>query len=611
MIDLQQYRCSIGQFCQKISSKNFLFSFYKFESESSHEKLGRQVLSGLLFSMKLLMCIVLTSSVCLKSAGGNLRSCSLESDLYHSLGAMDNIGMVVGMVDRVLWWNMDMLGNFWARYLNGNIQNNTGKGILNIHFNIRHLKYKITEVKNIIKEQKPHLIGLSECEISRDNIDLNDLKIPGYDILFPKSWNIHGFARVVAYVKKSLHYQQVLDLEDNLVQSIWLRGGFKNGKQIYFCHAYREHSSDMGDTIAAQAEYLKILLGQWEAATEHNFANEPNEVHVALDMNLDYSKWLQPSYRLSSLTNLVQDTCNTNNFSQLVSEPTRIMYNSVNATTEISCIDHVYCNSKYKCSTPAVISSGASDHDMVSYIRYSKPPPSPARTIRRRSYKHFNEEDFITDMGAVDWTDVYRSEDVDTATQVFTRKFVEVLNEHAPWVLYQKRKCFSPWLTEDTKNLMNERDMWKRKAKELAILNTGTACEEQKRAWEKFKQLRNSVNNKKRYEELNYKREKMSENIGDPAKMWKTSKLFMNWRSPGSPTQLEVNNSLVTRACLIASHMNQFFIDKVRQTRSSMAQVVINLGHCRKIMETKQCGLRLQHVSEQKVMKLIKKIIQQ
>ena len=134
--------------------------------------------------------------------------------------------------------------------------------------------------------------------------------------------------------------------------------------------------------------------------------------------------------------------------------------------------------------------------------------------------------------------------------------------------------------------------MWKRKAKELAILNTGTACEEQKRAWEKFKQLRNCVNNKKRYEELNYKREKMSENIGDPAKMWKTSKLFMNWRSPGSPTQLEVNNSLVTRACLIASHMNQFFIDKVRQTRSSMAQVVINLGHCRKIMETKQRGLR-------------------
>ena len=102
MIDLQQYRCSIGQFCQNISSKNFLFSFYKFESESSHEKLGRQVLSGLLFSMKLLMCIVLTSSVCLKSAGGNLRSCSLESDLYHSLGAMDNIGRVVGMMDRVL-----------------------------------------------------------------------------------------------------------------------------------------------------------------------------------------------------------------------------------------------------------------------------------------------------------------------------------------------------------------------------------------------------------------------------------------------------------------------------------------------------------------------------
>ena len=54
--------------------------------------------------------------------------------------------------------------------------------------------------------------------------------------------------------------------------------------------------------------------------------------------------------------------------------------------------------------------------------------------------------------------------------------------------------------------------------------------------------------------------------------------------------------------------MNQFFIDKVRLIRASMGQVVTNLGHCKKIMENKRCGLRLHHVSEQKVLKIIKSL---
>ena len=353
-------------------------------------------------------------------------------------------------------------GNFWARYVFGNIIN--VKGIKNLHFNIRKLKNKVDEVKNIIKQESPNIFGLSECDLKKENINVNSLKIPGYEILFPKSWNIHGFARVVVYVKKSMQYEQVFDLEHDLVQSVWLKGGFKNGKKIYFSHAYREHSSAMGDSINSQKDYLNILLRQWEDATMHNFPMEPNEVHVSLDMNLDYQNenWLQPTYRLCSLTRLVQNACNAHNFTQLVKEPTRSMYNSVSNSTEISCIDHVYCNVKHRCSLPTVIVSGASDHDIVSYVRYSKSPPSPARTIRIRSYKEFIEEDFLTDVSAVDWTEVYTATDVDTATEIFTRKFNHVLNMHAPWIIFQKRKYFTPWITDETKAMIIQRDMWKR-----------------------------------------------------------------------------------------------------------------------------------------------------
>ena len=433
MIDIAQYRCRIGQFCQKSSNKKFLYKSYRYEAESTDEKWGKCVLLSLQVLMKIVLILLLTSPAWSATSACVPASSTLHCN-YVSL-ARDRVTCYYWpVVYEELYGVGEKTGNFWARYVNGNSRNNGRKGIVNMHFIIRHLRYKVNEVKNIIKKHSPNILGLSECELKKENINVNELKIPGYQILFPKSWNLHGFARVVIYVKKSLEYQQVFDLEDNLVQSIWLKGGYKNGKKIYFCHAYREHSSAMGDSINSQSNYLKILLAQWEAATEHNFPLEPNEVHVALDMNLDYQKekWMKPAYRLCSLTQLVQNTCNANNFTQLVTEPTRYMYNSVTETTEISCIDHVYCNSKYKCSTPTVTACGASDHDIVSYTRYSKAPPSPARTIRRRSYKNFIEEDFVTDMAAVDWSEVYLATDVDTATSIFTRKFVNVLNVHAP-----------------------------------------------------------------------------------------------------------------------------------------------------------------------------------
>ena len=83
---------------------------------------------------------------------------------------------------------------------------------------------------------------------------------------------------------------------------------------------------------------------------------------------------------------------------------------------------------------------GASDHDIIGYIRYTKVPPAPSRTIRKRSYKDFSQEEFLEDLRKVDWTGVYVCQDVDDAAAALIRKFVDVLNYHAPWIVYQERK---------------------------------------------------------------------------------------------------------------------------------------------------------------------------
>ena len=60
--------------------------------------------------------------------------------------------------------------NFWARYVHGNKK--CERGIKNCHLNIRSILNKISEVRFIIKQQSPHIIGFSECELRKPSDEL-------------------------------------------------------------------------------------------------------------------------------------------------------------------------------------------------------------------------------------------------------------------------------------------------------------------------------------------------------------------------------------------------------------------------------------------------------
>ena len=135
---------------------------------------------------------------------------------------------------------------------------------------------------------------------------------------------------------------------------------------------------------------------------------EPNEVQICGDMNIDtyQGRWLLPNYSLITLSRMIKSICDQNNFHQLVKDITRLQFNSVTNTTTLSTIDHVYTNTRFRCSDVKVISFGDSDHDIISYTRYSKNPPIPARIICKRSYKEFDSSAFLSDVAKIDWSGV-------------------------------------------------------------------------------------------------------------------------------------------------------------------------------------------------------------
>ena len=450
MVDISIYRSRIGTFihCRRLRLKKF--DKFMLSKKTRGQKAGKAALKSLEIVMKLfiLSIFVFSGSPWVPVTPETSTPCSLACSQPPWCSSSTLVSCQWRLTS-LLSYQFQIKGkkqscNFLAKYRNGN----TRKGILNLHLNIRSVKNKIMEVKNIIKSHHPHLLGLSECELKKKNnrFDESLLKVPGYVTLFPKSWSTRGQARTLVYVKKSLEFEQVHDLEQEEVQSIWVKGGFKNGKRIYFCHGYREHTSSAG---ISSHESLEIFLKQWESAINHNNPSDSNEVHISGDMNLDSleGRWLDNDYSLVTLSRLVKSCCDTNNLSQLVKGITRIQYNSASETSQVSCIDHVNTNARYRCSEVQVIPFGSSDHDMIGYTRYSKVPPAPARTVKKRSYKNFDSAKFLEDLSLVTWDDVLCCPDLDIATEIFTHKFKSVLDIHAPWIQYQQRKSFCPWLT--------------------------------------------------------------------------------------------------------------------------------------------------------------------
>ena len=70
----------------------------------------------------------------------------------------------------------------------------------------------------------------------------------------------------------------------------------------------------------------------------------------------------------------------------------------------------------------------------------------------------------------------------------------------------------------------------------------------------------NKQNNRRKYEERNFKTSQLLNNADSSSATWRVAKSFMNWKSgSGPPNQLSIDGKLLTKAYDIANEMNKFF----------------------------------------------------
>ena len=327
--------------------------------------------------------------------------------------------------------------------------------------------------------------------------DKSDILIEDYRTFFSKTLDNEELkcSRISVFAHKDLIVKERSDLMSDLFSSVWLEVGLPRQKKLLVCNLYREwqyldQDSSASLATSAQLERWLNFLDQWETAIQ-----EDKEIHVLGDTNLDFLKWKDPGQpgsqqrnRLHKLSNAVFDRIFPFGFVQLVSVPTRFWPGQ-----EPSGLDHWYTNRSSKVSPIQVINQGASDHRFIFARRFSKSVIDKPRIIKKRSYKNFQPQEFLTAIQSISWWEVFSCEDVEKATEVFTNNVTKVLDAMAPVRSFQVRKRYAPWLSPQLKSEIENRDRAQQTAQET----------NSREDWLRFRKLRNSVNNKLRGEKRN------------------------------------------------------------------------------------------------------------
>ena len=300
-----------------------------------------------------------------------------------------------------------------------------------------------------------------------------------------------------------------------------------------------------------------MFLDQWEKAL-----NTGLEVLVAGDVNINHLDWSLPHGVQSAQTNKLKPLINElfqrifpHSVTQCVTVPTRFVSHQTP-----SGLDHLYTNRPDKLTTVETFFCGGSDHKLVFAVRSSKVVKKSVRYIRKRCYKSFDYENFMSDLESIKWWEVYQCDHVETAVDLFTNNFVSLLDRHIPLKVIQTRTKYVPWLSDQTKQLMDERDL----AHSLA------ASSNRQDDWTTYKKMRNKVTTKLRLEESSWRKSKLSRIPNNPAQQWSTILGWLGWRNYGSPTQLFYDGKLYSKPLDIANCQNQYFVDKVNRILSDM-----------------------------------------
>ena len=432
--------------------------------------------------------------------------------------------------------------------------------------NAKFLNRKV-EITSIIEKYNPIIFGILEANLS-PNHHKPATTITDYNIEIDNLIDSKTQARTVIYISNQIIYKRRKDLEPKVTPLIWIEINPKTKDTWLVSIGYREWESQVKNRtngsrdIKDQQERLQEWTNMWEKA---NLENKP--ILIAGDLNIEVKHWFEPNTQLTSylkaqknLLNQLKEATTTHSLDLIQTKPTRQQGKDPEAT-----IDLVLTN-KPERITNVTLTPSCSDHQIISItINHTKPIPTK-KARRSRTYKNYTAESMRKEMQTFNLDTTLWLDDPEQVAEILTTTINLALDKLAPHKTINPRKNYAPHLTQETKNLMKERDQ--KKADYIKSKNP------EKR--EEYRILRNKAvkaqtKNKQEWAENLFKK-----GITDSKQLWRAVKTINGDNTRESINMLVKDGMIIKKNTDMANHLNNSFINKVKNLTQKIPKTAEN-----------------------------------
>lgn len=353
------------------------------------------------------------------------------------------------------------------------------------HLNVRSLFTGFDEFKALLIQHDFDLCFLSETWLSvGDSSAL--FTVPGYQ-LFRKDRTDRGGG--VAFYSKRNITPEIINFDfhiNGILECMAFKIKIRN-KKYAFVVFYRPPNTNFNTFVPDFDNILSNLYPEFDGT----FCLGDFNVNL---MNPD-----------NPLNNVFENY----NFSQIINEPTRVTANSA------SLLDAIFVSdTSLICESGVIPADFISDHQMIYCTLNLKKDKVEPKIVRYRCFKHFNNNIFQQDLHSLPFDNIIYEPDIDRKVELLSEYILLLFDIHAPVREARVTKPKAPWMSNNLKIFMRQRDSAFHRYKRTKHIED----------WNHYKYLRNFTLSQVRKEKKAYLVSLQKES--DPKRAWSCLKDF-------------------------------------------------------------------------------------
>ena len=271
---------------------------------------------------------------------------------------------------------------------------------------------------------------------------------------------------------------------------------------------------------------------------------------------------------------------------QVIQDPTRVTNNSS------ILIDLILCSEAGLISNAKSLPCSLSDHHLVYCVMSVHSSKPPVKFVTTRHLHKCDPSDIIPDLSKAPWQVLETFDDLDDVVEAWNVLFLEILNRHAPAQKIRVRAKSLPWVDDELRVLMRQRDWLHKKAIESGDNDL----------WDIYRAARNHVNVELKRSKAEYFHGLCSNSKKHASQLWKHINELLSRNSKATVESVCIGNSEISDPEPVAEVLNNHFISAAGVFPSTEAEIELPAS------PTIRTTFRLKTVTQNTVLELIQSL---